>query len=274
MTDPEDFPVVRLGPHPSDDYVSPKTPLDYVTYNQLQDMWGAGFTIISRNTFGHDIYELADRVKRPGMARQWVDKPDIDKFLANGWRQVFNEDYHGLFAPYGYVGPIEIGNLLLVECPQHKVDKFKQEQVAAAEKLVTDWQDKWGGEFAGSVTICTQTKLGALDTVQTTQIGGTKSIETTTAIPRDMAPYIAQIFEERDALYEDLVSKWNAGEPLTEWQDAIRKAYEVQVSFNKDTLLGPTLNALILPMAIENTRTAIENTRKRINEEIDSGQAS
>jgi len=213
MTAPEYFPVVRLGPHPSDDYVSPKTPLDYVTYNQLQDMWGAGFTIISRNTFGHDIYELADRVKRPGMARQWVDKPDIDKFLANGWRQVFNEDYHGLFAPYGYVGPIEIGSLLLVECPQHKVDKFKQEQVASAHKLVDDWHAQYGGGFAGSVTVGTQTKLGEMDTVQTTKVGSTQSIEAIITVPRDMIPYIDRIWAERKRLVS---LRENDGTPITD----------------------------------------------------------
>jgi hypothetical protein len=136
-----------------DDYVPPKTPLDYISRDQLQDMWGAGFTVIRRNTFGNDVYELADRVKRPGMARQWVARAEILDNLWPSWARVACEDYPGLFAPFGYVGPVEIGDLGLLECPQHRVEKAKQDQVAAAEKLVTDWQNKYGGEFAGAVTV-------------------------------------------------------------------------------------------------------------------------
>ena len=106
----------------SDEIDRPKSPLEYISNDQLQDMWGAGFTVIRRDTFGPDVYELADRVKRPGMARQWVDTADVEKFKADGWRQIYCEDYRGIFAPFGYLGPVEIGGLSLFECPQHKVD--------------------------------------------------------------------------------------------------------------------------------------------------------
>ena len=133
------------------DYVAPKTPMDYIRLDALHDLWGAGFTVIRRNTFGNDVYELADRVKRPGMARQWVDKSEVSKFTDSGWSIVDCEDYPGLFAPFGYAGPVEVGRLSLVECPQHKVDAAKRAQIAAAEKLITDWQDKYGGELSGTV---------------------------------------------------------------------------------------------------------------------------
>jgi hypothetical protein len=257
----------RMSDDIEDDVARPKSPLDYISRDQLQDMWGAGFTVIRRNTFGHDVYELADRVKRPGMARQWVDAADVEKFKADAWRQIYCESYPGLFAPFGYIGPVEIGGLFLFECPQHRVDKAKKSAEAAAHKLVTDWEEKWGGHFSGEVTVAGQTELGKLDTLQTTKIGATKTIENITAIPRDFIPYIGRIFEERDALYNDLVEKWNSGQELTAWQDSIRKAYNVQLAFNKDSPLQPTLNALIMP-------TAIDNIRKRITEEAGSAEAS
>jgi hypothetical protein len=157
-----------------DDCVAPKTPLDYISRDQLQDMWGAGFTVIRRNTFGNDIYELADRVKRPGMARQWMDRDEISQHIANGWKTVFCEDYPGLFAPYGYEGAVEIVALRLFECPQHRVDKAKQAQVAAAEKLVTDWQDKYGGGFAGTVTVGSKTIFVGDELLAKTILEGSK----------------------------------------------------------------------------------------------------
>lgn len=244
-----------------EDYVAPKTPLDYISRDQLQDMWGAGFTVIRRTTFGNDVYELADRVKRPGMARQWVDKQELDKFVSGGWFKVECQDYPGLFAPFGYVGPVQIGQLKLIECPQHRVDRAKQAQVDAANKLVTDWQQKWGGEFSGSVTVAGQTELSKLDAVKTLQIGSTKTIENTTAIPKDMVPYIAQIFEERDRLADDY-TKGLGEETAEEAQhfNAVMLEYP-------DAAKWPTLNAILLPKAIE-------NVRKRITEEATSAEAS
>ena len=243
-----------------DDYVAPKTPFDYISINQLQDLWGAGYTVIRRNAFGNDVYELADRVKRPGMARQWVAREELDDNLWPAWTRVACEDYPGLFAPFGYVGPVEIGRLVLVECPQHRVGKAKQAQVAAAEKLVTDWQDKYGGEFSGSVTIAGQT--GKLDSVKTMQVGETKTIENVTAIPRDMAPYIGQIFEERDKLasaHVDAMKTKTGTNFCQEWADWMEN--------HPGDPQWPTLHKILLP-------TAIENVRKRIAEEAASAKAS
>jgi hypothetical protein len=243
-----------------DDYVAPKTPFDYISNDQLQDLWGAGFTVIRRNTFGNDLYAIADRLCKAGLAQQWSDGPK------EGWTSAPAERHPGLYAPYSYAGDVKIGGLTLLECPKHKVDAAKEAQVAAANKLVTDWQDKYGGEFSGTVTVGTQTELGKLDKAETLTVGETKSIEYATKIPPELIPYISQVFADRDALYDDLVTKWNSGQELDKWQDAIRKAYEVQLSLTPEAPSGPTLNRLILP-------TAIENVRKRLKEAT-SGQAS
>jgi hypothetical protein len=252
-----------------DDYAPPKTPLNYITFDQLQDMWGAGFTVIRRKTFGNDVYELADRVKRPGMARQWMDRDEISQSVADGWKTIFCEDYPGLFAPFGYEGAVEIGQLRLMECPQHRVDRAKHAQVAAAGKLVTDWQDKYGGQFSGSVTVAGQTELGKLDSVKITKIGATKTIENTTAIPKDMVPYIAQIFEERDKLGRQFSDESNSNSPVfsSDLMAGISALFQAALAQNQHAGKWLTLNAILLP-------EAIKIVRKRITEEANSAKES
>lgn len=229
------------------------SPTDYISRDQLQDMWGAGFTVIRRDTFGHDIYELADRVKRPGMARQWFGNDDLRKAEVEGWRQVLSEDYPGLFAPHGYAGAIEIGGMHLFELPQHRVDRAKQSAVEVAAKQIDDWAARNAAQgFAGGATVINS---GGATVVE---VG--KSFETTTHIPRDMMPWIGPIFEERDRLYGDLVGKWNAGQELSEEQMLVRERYFDVSDADPTALKGPTLNALLLPIAIA-------NVRKRTSEE-------
>ena len=237
-----------------DDYVPPKTPFDYISRDQLHDLWGAGFTVIRRNTFGSDVYQIADHVCKAGMAQQWSDE------LKDGWTAVPAERHPGLYAPYSYAGDVKIGGLMLLECPKHKVDAARSAQVDAAHKLVTDWQDKYGGQFSGTVTVGTQTELGKLDSSSTIEVGATKSVESVTAIPREMTPYIGQIFEERDRLGQCYAK----GEEETSWAIA---AMETHMLENPDAPRWPTLNAILLPQAIQ-------NIRKRITEEANSGQAS
>jgi len=241
------------------DDVTLHSPFQYITRNQLYDLWGAGFTVIRRGTFGMDLYATADRVCRPGMAQQWCDAPEVEKFKATGWAVVPAERYPGLFAPYPYVGEVKIGNLVLMECPAHKVGSAKAAQVAAAHKQVDDWKAKWGGEFSGEV------KVGG----ERTEIGATKTIENTTAIPRDMVPYIAQIFEERDRIGRDYAYEWREENPT--WSSIvlsnIATLFDTAMAHCPSAPKWPTLNAIILPYAIE-------NVRKRIIEEATSGQAS
>ena len=245
-----------------DDYVAPKTPFDYISRDQLHDLWGAGFTVIRRNTFGSDVYQIADHVCKAGMAQQWSDE------LKDGWTAVLAERHPGLYAPYSYAGDVKIGGLMLLECPKHKVDAARSAQVDAAHKLVTDWQDKYGGQFSGTVTVGTQTKLGELDTVETMEVGS-KTIEDTTKIPHDMVPYIAAIFDERDYLAKLYTDDRESGEP--EWSTVLISQIADQMDDAMRVDPGapkwPILNAIILPHAIE-------NVRRRITEEAKSGQAS
>lgn len=242
-----------------DDYVAPKTPFDYISRDQLHDLWGAGFTVIRRSTFGSDVYQIADHVCKAGMAQQWSDG------LKDGWTAVPAERHPGLYAPYSYAGHVKIGGLMLLECPKHKVDAAKSAQVDAAHKLVTDWQDKYGGQFSGTVTVGTQTELGKMDKVETMEVGA-KIIEDTTQIPRDMVPYISQIFAERDRL--QLLAR-NAIDDNVRGEEtgAIQDEYYARMELVPDQPKWPALNGAILPVAIN-------NVRKRITEEATHGQAS
>lgn len=270
------------------DYVPPRTPFDYISRDQLYDLWGAGFTVIRRGTFGMDLYATADRICKPGMAQQWCDAAHVWELIDNGWNYVPAERYPGLYAPYGYEGEVKIGELVLLECPAHKIAKAKEDQVAAAHKLVTDWQDKYGGSFSGEVSVNGErTEIGDIDTTEllrssrqtlsdrmddTRGVYGnpeTKTIESVTAIPRELTPYIAQIFEERDYLAKGYADESAGDEPAwsTILMSEIAAKMEAAMKASPAAPKWPMLNAIVLPYAVE-------NIRQRITEEADSAKAS
>jgi hypothetical protein len=235
---------------------------EIVSREIIDDLWGAGYTILPRARHPDPFYVPPEMVPQ-SRSYQWFDlKHDKFHFEARGggslgWAQVPASRHDGYFMPAGFVGDIEVNGLGLFEKPKFEVDAEHAANAAKAKKMVDDWAKNTGALFEGEF------KIGNERTV----IGATKTIEDATKIPRELTPYIAQIFEERDSLYSDLVGQWNSGGELTNWQNAIKVAYELQLSFTPDAPLGPTLNRLILP-------TAIENVRKRIAEEATSGQAS
>lgn len=227
---------------------------DIIDRQIIDDLWGAGYTILPRNRHV-DPFFVPPEIIPQGRAYQWMHLVH-DKFHYGhgGWAAVSASRHDGYFMPAGFVGDIEVNGLGLFEKPKFEVEQERTMSAAAAHKAVDDWGGKWGSQFSGETVV----------SGERTEIGETKTIEDTTKIPRDMVPYIAQIFEERDALYNSLVSRWNAGLALTAWESAIKTAYEVQLSLNKDSPLGPTLNRLILP-------TAIENIRKQFSKEATHG---
>ncbi len=245
---------------------------EVVSRDVIEDLWGAGYTILPRRRHSDPFHVPEDMIPQ-GRSYQWMHLVyDQALFKSNGpmpnaWAPVPASRHDGYFMPAGHIGDIEVNGLGLFEKPKFEVEAERASQVAAAHKQVDDWKEKWGGEFSGSVTVGTQTKLGELDSIKTTEIGSTKTIENTTKVPRDMVPHIAQIFEERDRLYTDLVDKWNNGEELNEQQDWVRRIYQTTEDADPNILKGPTLNAILLPIAIANIRT-------KLAEEAADGQAS
>lgn len=217
----------------------PKTLLDYLSRDTLDDLWGFGYTVIKRPIDPYD----GPPIKPPhGMAYQWEDR----KAIKTGWRPVPASRHDGWFCPAGYMGDCEVGSLVLCERPKAEVDAAIKDNINAAYKLTDDWMKKYGGAFSGSVTIGTQTRLGELDTVTKIEVGD-KTLEDASGIPADMMHRTAEIFAERDRLGKD----YAAGGDETKWAFA---PFQTHILENHDAKLWPTLNALLLPTAIENVR--------------------
>lgn len=231
-----------------------------ISYNDLHDLWGAGFTIVRRNS---DPFEIDPKLIPKGMSYQWNpikgDGPDVVQ--PEGWNPVPYSRHEGVFAPWGTTGSITRDGLALGEKPQVVVDLHRGAARAAAAKLIDDWATKTGAAgLSGSVTVATQTVEGKLDTierrdvgdVEAIQIGATKTIETIVAIPREMIPHMGAIFAERDRLEAEVVRKDRTLAP-----GAIADKFYAAIDADKAAPWWPTLRAIILPVAIENVRLAL-----------------
>lgn len=98
------------------------------------------FTLAS---FGFDSF---DSFIPQGQAYQWVTKTvmgrpvnDYRTMQENGWRPVPAQRYKQIFAIGG--DEIEHGGCVLMERPQRQVRAFHENQVVAANQLVSDWMD-------------------------------------------------------------------------------------------------------------------------------------
>lgn len=210
----------------------------------IDDLWGAGYTILPRNRHA-DPFHVPPEMVPQGRSYQWMHLVE-DKvwMIGQGWAAVPASRHDGYYMPAGHVGDIEVNGLGLFEKPKFEVDRDKAQQIVAAHKQVDDWKAKWGGEFSGEVSV------GG----EKTAIGETKTYENTTKIPRDMVPYIDKIFAERDLIAAECL---DVRSNLLKFPDkfaSIETAFESAISLNPDAARWPTLHAVILPIAIENIR--------------------
>lgn len=231
---------------------------EVVSREIIDDLWGAGYTILPRARHPDPFHMPAEMVPQ-GRAYQWMHLVH-DKFHYEhgGWAPVPSDRHDGYFMPAGFVGDIEVNGLGLFEKPKFEVDAEHANNAAKAKKMVTDWAEKNSGLFSGEVSV----------NGDRTEIGATKSIEDTTKVPRELTPYIAQIFEERDRLSREQLDAWkNSDLEPTDMQRDITRKYNTFLEEDPERRRWPTLNAILLPYAIA-------NIRKRITEEATSGQAS
>lgn len=232
-----------------------------ISYNDLHDLWGAGYTIVKR---GHDPFEIDPKLIPKGMSYQWNpikgDTPDV--MHPEGWNPVPYSRHEGVFAPWGTTGFITRDGLALGEKPQVVVDLHRGAAKAAAAKLVDDWAAKAAADgISGTVTVATQTVEGKLDSIEhrdvgdvdAIQIGATKTIETVVAIPRDMIPHMSAIFAERDRLEAEVVRKDRTLAP-----GAIADKFYTAIDADRGAPWWSTLRAIILPIAIENVRANLK----------------
>jgi hypothetical protein len=231
----------------------------------IDDLWGAGYTILPRARHPDPFFVPPEMVPQ-GRSYQWMhlvhDRFHIghakDHSDGGGWAPVPASRHDGYFMPAGFIGDIEVNGLGLFEKPKFEVDAEHAANEAKSKKMLTDWAEQNSALFTGDVRVGDER----------TEIGETKTIENTTKIPRELTPYIAQIFEERDRLNDEQLDAWkHSDREPTEMQRAITKEYNHTFTLTPEAPEWPTLNAIVLPYAID-------NIRKRIAEEATNGQAS
>ena len=130
---------------------------EILTYDQIHDLWGAGFTIVRRNA---DPYEIDPKLIPRGMSYQWNPiQQDALKVNMEGWTPVPFSRHEGVFAPWGMPGDIYRDGLVLCEKPKAEVDHELARSRTKARQNVDDWVAKNGAlGFTGSVKVGTQTK--------------------------------------------------------------------------------------------------------------------
>jgi hypothetical protein len=222
----------------------------------IEDLWGAGYTILPRRR-NVDPFFVPPEMVPLGFSYQWWHLVHDKKRFVGKWAAVPASRHDGYFMPAGHVGNIEVEGLGLFEKSKALTDAVQAEAHAKARKNVSDWIDRTGAEFSGEVMVAGATATVGDPDQAALILPDTKTIETRVRMPPDMFPYAQEIFDERDALYNALVEAWNGGVALTEQQDAIRRRFEEAEKADPDILRGPTLNALLTPIAIENVRKRI-----------------
>jgi len=238
-------------------------PFDYVTRDQIQDLWGIGYTIVKRSRHP-DPFNVPPEMIPQGRSYQWWhlvhDKFHFDRNGdgSSGWAPVPASRHDGYFMPFGTVGAIEVGGLGLFEKSKFEVDQEKAAQVKAAQQQVADWAKKAAaGGISGSVSFG-GVDMDVGDGVLPFTDAKAKTIETTVQFPPDMLRHAAEVFAERDALYTDLINAWNNCLPMTAENEEVVRKYNEALAEDPHILKGPTVNALLLPIAVANVRAKLK----------------
>lgn len=233
---------------------------EIITQDQIQDLWGCGYTIVARKRHPDPFFVSPEMVPQ-GRSYQWWHLVH-DKFhferpknaTPSGWAPVPASRHDGYFMPFGHTGDIEVNGLGLFEKSKFEVDQERQQQVVAAMKPVSDWIDK-----NSAMGLTGEVKFGdvAMDVGDAPKdvfaSSKSKTLETTVKIPKEMVPHMAAIFEERDRLKnEAVVNDVVIDQNLAEMLDAAVGAA------GPDAARWPILHAILLPIAIENVRQQLQ----------------
>jgi len=215
----------------------------------ITELWASGFTLTRR---------LADPTQIPaadipmGRSYQWMHLEHDQALLSGGgWAPVPHSRHPGRFAPWGTAGNIEWSGLGLFEKPKFEIEAEHAASHAKAHQNVADWVKRTAAEFSGHVSVGTSP-----DDV-TTAVVGDKTIENVTRIPKDMQPFLAEIFTERDRL-GDLFARDPENPEVADFAQPYTRAIDADPAAPK----WPTLNAIILPRAIENVRKTLASPKE------------
>jgi hypothetical protein len=237
-------------------------PFDYVTRDQIQDLWGIGYTIVRRSRHVDPFHVPPEMVPQGRSYQWWHLVHDKFHFYRDGdgsseWAPVPASRHDGYFMPFGTVGPIEVGGLGLFEKSKFEVDQEKASQVKAAHKQVSDWAAQAAEHgISGSVSFGgVGMEVGEGEKVFKNTAA--KTIETMIRVPKDMVPHMMAVFEERDRLYSELEKAVASGFP-SQGQIHILSQYHAALEEDPDLPKGPTFNALLMPHAVENVRKKLK----------------
>jgi hypothetical protein len=222
---------------------------EVVSREIIDDLWGAGYTILPRKRHPDPFFVPPEIVPATRSYQWWYLVHDKALFEHTGWAAVPASRHDGYFMPAGFVGNIEVEGLGLFEKPKFEVDAERAARHTKAHQNVTDWVKEQGAAgFSGEFRVGPQfTEVGKVERHDT------KTIETTVQLPPDMLPHMAEVFAERDRLYTDLQVAANVG-TTSDRQTDILQQYHEALKDDPIILKGPTFNALLLPWAIENVR--------------------
>jgi hypothetical protein len=232
---------------------------EILTYDQIQDLWGAGYTIVKRPA---DPFEVDPKIIPHGMAYQWNDTPEKP-----GWSPVLFSDHDGVFGPVGMTGYVYRDNLFLCKRPKAEVETELKRNAARANVLVDGWVQRTAElGITGAVRTVAQDSDGKFEVQLEKQVGAavtdaveiprTRTIETTVGIPRDMTPHIATIFKERDRLEAEVVRKDRTLAP-----GPIADKFYAAIEADKGAPWWPTLRAILLPIAVDNVRKSLREEK-------------
>lgn len=233
---------------------------EILTTDQIHDLWGAGYTILPRNRHPDPFFVPQEMVPR-GRSYQWWhlvhDKFHFER-RNSGWAAVPASRHDGYFMPFGHVGDIEVNGLGLFEKSWFEVDQEQTKNTAAALELIEEWRKKTGALFSGDIKVGSEKTFIGEHVATFARDDGTKTIETTTAIPKDMVPHMSAIFDERDRLRNEIVlpdRSLKSGD--------IADQFYIAIDADKSLPWWPTLHAILLPIAIENVRKSLKEENQK-----------
>lgn len=118
---------------------------------------------------------------------------------------------------------------------------------AKAQQNVDDWFSRqFAAGFSGNVTVLSEgSEIGnATDAREV----GDKTLESVTKIPRELQPYVGEIFAERDRLW-GVSTVWWGKDAEPQYQK-----YTELAAAHPDWTRGQLMNAVLTPIAIDNIR--------------------